>query len=258
MGILQFLQLPEAAQIQDLDNLATVEIHRSILEKKVFLKKLYLEFYGCVVKTVPYLSEKVIVEIGTGSGFLKKIIPNAVTSDISCVPGVDVCFSAEKSPFKTGSVDVFYMLNVFHHIKDPALFFNEALRCLKPGGKIMMIEPANTFWGRFIYRNFHHEAFDPAGGWTIEGVGPLSEANIAMPYIVFIRDRKEFESRFPALKIRKLYFHTPFSYLISGGFSMRQLLPGFLFKVVRGVEFVLSPLSRCLGMFMTIEIEKTS
>jgi glucosamine 6-phosphate synthetase-like amidotransferase/phosphosugar isomerase protein len=30
-----------------------------------------------------------------------------------------------------------------------------------------------------------------------------------------------------------------------------------LFKAVRGIEFALSPLSKYLGMFMTIEIEKT-
>lgn len=258
MGILRLLQLPEAQQIKDLDNLTTVGVHRCILDNKKFLKRLYSEFYGHLVEAVPFLSDKIVVEIGTGGGFLKSVMPQVITSDISCIPGVDLCFSAESMPFKENAVDVFYMLNVFHHIKDPRLFLSEASRCLKPGGKIVMIEPANTPWGRFIYQNFHHEKFDTGSGWSIDGAGPLSSSNSAMPYIIFIRDRKLFESRFPALRVQKLYFHTPFSYLISGGFSMRQLLPGFLFKVVRGIEFVLSPLSKYLGMFMTIEIEKTT
>lgn len=256
MDILSRLRLPEALAIKDLDSPEATEAHGRILQKKEFLKKLYLEFYREFAEAAGSCQGKTVVEIGSGGGFLKSVMPQVKTSDVFPSLQTDLCFSAERMPFEDGSVDMFCMLNVFHHIKDPRAFLSDAARCLKPGGKLVMIEPANTIWARFVYRNFHHEVFDPAGGWGVAGTGPLSSSNSAMPYIIFIRDRKEFEEQFRGLRIRRLAYHTPIAYLVSGGFSLRQLLPGMFFGLVRGIESALSPLGGYLGMFMTIEIEK--
>jgi len=257
MEILSWLRLPEAREVSDLDSLKTTELHGRIILKKPFLRKTYLGFYRQFSEAACLLPGQKAVEIGSGGGFLKKVMPQVTTSDVLPATGVDICFSAEKIPFDDNSVDAFFMLNVFHHIKDPRAFLSEAVRCLKPGGSIVMIEPANTAWGRLIYKTFHHEVFDVAAGWHVEGSGPLSGSNSAMPYIVFIRDREKFEAEFSTLKISGLYCHTPFSYLISGGFSIRQLLPGCLFGLVRTGEYILSPLNNYLGMFMTIKLVKT-
>ena len=69
------------------------------------------------------------------------------TSDVIELPGVDKCFSALDMPFEDDSVDAFFMFDVLHHINDSAGFFAELNRCLKNGGKAVMIEPANTLWG---------------------------------------------------------------------------------------------------------------
>ena len=82
------------------------------------------------------------------------------------VQGVDKVFCATEMPFTDESVDAFFMIDVLHHISDTRSFLREALRCLKPGGKVVMIEPANTLWARFIYTHFHHEGFEvKATGW---------------------------------------------------------------------------------------------
>jgi SAM-dependent methyltransferase len=47
-------------------------------------------------------------------------------------------------PFEDGTADAFVMLDVLHHVPTPAEFCQEASRCLRPGGRIVMIEPANT------------------------------------------------------------------------------------------------------------------
>ena len=149
------------------------------------------------------------------------------------------------------------MIDVFHHIKTPRSVLTEMERCLKPGGKIIMIEPANTWWGRFIFQNFHHEPFNPAAGWSIEGEGPMSDANGAQPWIVFKRDQEQFLKEYPKLRINRFRCHTPIRYLISGGVSMRQLAPTFMYPVIRGLEMLISPLNPLLGMFCTIELEKS-
>jgi SAM-dependent methyltransferase len=257
MAILDWLKLPEIRGIEDLDDPSTTLLHRKILRSKPFMRKLYADFYRQFSNAVPQPEGKILVELGSGGGFIKEVIPNAITSDILNVPGVDKVFSAADMPFEDSSVDAFFMFDVLHHIAEPRRFFSEADRCLKPGSRIVMTEPANTPWARFIYRNFHHERFDTQGDWQLDKAGPLSQANGAIPWIIFVRDRKVFEREYPRLKIASLRNHTPLLYLLSGGFTLRQLVPGFVYPAARAVEYLLSPADNWLGMFMTVVLEKT-
>lgn len=253
---INWLKLSEKRNVSDLDNPKTTLLHAEIIRRKTFLKKLYVDFYNQLKNSVDDIDNKKVVELGSGGGFIKKIISNAITSDIIKLPYLDKCFSALNMPFKDNSVDAFLMINVLHHIENVRIFFKEANRCLKKGGKIVMIEPANTLWSRFIFQNFHHELFDPSAKWELKGSGPLSSANDALAWIIFCRDRKEFEREFSFFRIKKLRNHTPFRYLISGGFSVKQLLPSFSYGLVKIFEGILSPFNNYLGMFMTIELEK--
>lgn len=57
--------------------------------------------------------------------------------------------------------------------------------------------------------------------------GALSGANVAIIWIIFERDRYLFEQEFPESQIFDISLHTPLSYLLSGGLSVRQLAPSF-------------------------------
>ena len=259
MKIIERFKLPETRCIKDLDDPATTLLHAEIIEKKPFLRKLYVDFYKQLEKVVSNPEEKVLVELGSGAGFIKEVISNAITSDILELPNVDKVFSALEMPFETASVDAFFMFDVLHHITEPRAFFREALRCLKIGGRIVMIEPANTLWSRFIYKNFHHELFDTQAKWesgSLQEARPLSNGNGALPWIIFSRDRGIFENEFPSLRIVRMRNHTPLRYLLSGGLTLRQLVPSFTYPAVKAIEYALSPVNNLLGMFQTIELEK--
>lgn len=255
--LINSLKLPESSQLKDLDNPDNIYCLRRIIQRKLFLKNVYLSFYQVFIKALAnYPMEGDVVELGSGAGFFKKVYPQAITSDIIPYEGVDLVFSGLAMPFKDNSVRAFLMIDVLHHIKDSRLFFQEMQRCLKNNGKIVMIEPANTLFSRFIYTHFHHEPFDPKGGWGFEEGGPLSGANMAIPYIIFHRDLRQFLGDFPELKIISIKIHTPFRYLLSGGLSFRQLLPSWSYYLIVLLEFILSPLNPLLGMFMTVELKK--
>ena len=254
--IVQFLEPSHIRRIGDLDDPAATQRHAEILQQKEFLKKLYTDFYRQLQDAVPGYRNKTVVELGSGGGFIKKVIPNAVTSDILDLPHVDMVFSALDIPFEDKSVDAFVMINVLHHIADSSEFFTEALRCLRPRGRIIMIEPANTPWARFVYKNFHHESFDTDGIWGLERKGPLSEGNGAIGWIIFQRDRAKFEREFPTFKIVEIVNHTPFRYLLSGGFTLPQLLCGCCYPFVKAFERIISPANNLLGMFQTIKLQK--
>lgn len=244
-------------QTVSLDDPATTLEHARIIRQKPFLRHIYVDFYNQFKERIADIKEpRTIVELGSGGGFIKEIMPDAITSDIQNIPMVEKHFSALAMPFGERSVDAFLMVNVLHHIPDSAVFLREMNRCLKPGGKIIMIEPANTWWGRFVYINFHHESFNPVGDWRFKPGGPLSAANGALPWIIFHRDQEKFQQQFPSLKVVSVRTHTPLRYILSGGVSMPQLLPSFLYSFILWVENILSPFNNKLGMFYTIEIEK--
>jgi hypothetical protein len=140
---------------------------------------------------------------------------------------------------------------------DVRSFFAEASRCLRPGGKILMIEPWVTPWSRFINTHFHHEPFRPdAADWSFPSTGPLSGANGAIPWMVFARDRDKFELEFPRLAIEQIRPFLPFRYLISGGVGMRSLMPFCLHRFWTQLERLLEPEMHTLAMFAFIALRK--
>jgi hypothetical protein len=103
----------------------------------------------------------------------------------------------------------------------------------------------------------HHEPFCPeATEWSFQSDGPLSGANGALPWIVFKRDRTQFESEFPELAIKRVQPFLPFRYLVSGGVSMRTLMPGFMHSFWLGVERLLASQMERIGMFALIVLRK--
>jgi SAM-dependent methyltransferase len=248
-----FLSHPQTRGI-DIDDIRTTVIRCDIIRSKQFLSKLYLEWYKEISKRLQI--DNHVLELGSGSGFLSEIIPNIITSELFPVPGVERVVDAHKLPFKDNELDSIVMTDVLHHIPDVTKFFHEATRCIKHNGRLVMIEPWNTPWSKWVYQNLHHEPFDPNGGWTFPSSGPLSGANGALPWILFERDREQFERQFSDWSIEEIKIFMPFSYLLSGGVSFRSFLPGLSYRFVRWLEKPLESLG--WGMFAIITIVKSN
>lgn len=231
-------------------------LHRKIILSKPFLKKLYIEWYEIFIAEMKRIPKGKVVELGAGGSFLKDQLPNIILSDVIPLPTNDLTFSALNIPFCDCSVSGFFMTDTFHHIQDSKLFLSEVNRVLIKDGKLIMIEPANSLWGKFIFSNFHPEPFNALGNWQIPEAGPLSCANTALPWIVFVRDKLRFKELFPDLEIEEITFHTPFRYLLSGGVSYKQFVPDFSFPLFSQIDYFLGALSSQLSMFMTIKVKK--
>jgi hypothetical protein len=148
------------------------------------------------------------------------------------------------------------MTNVLHHIAHPERFFREASRCMRAGGIVCMVEPWVTTWSRLAYA-LHAEPFLPeASGWAAPSGGPLSGANGALPWMIFARDRQRFESEFPDWVIAEVTPLMPFRYLVSGGISLRSLMPAWSFGMWRSVERALEPWMGRLAMFAIILLRR--
>ena len=238
-----------------LDDPKTTELRTRIIREKGFLRQIYEEWYRLLIGHIPDEGGAVL-EIGSGGGFLKEYHKDALASEVFFTPNVDVVFNAMTMPFKAASLRAILMVDVLHHIPEPALFFGGAARCMARGGRCLFIEPWNTPWARWVYQHLHHEPFNPDGGWGIPSAGPLSGANGALPWIIVKRDCDLFCKRFPEWRISRVTPMMPFVYLLSGGVSLRSLMPAWTYPWIRRWEGSVAGMERKCGMFAFIILER--
>jgi SAM-dependent methyltransferase len=197
------------------------------------------------------------LELGSGAGFFQQFVPDVITSEVFECAGVQLVADAQNLPFSDGELRAIVMTDVLHHIPNVAAFFREATRCLRSGGAVIMVEPWVSPWSNLIYTHLHHEPFEPeVEQWDFPAKGPLSDANGALPWIVFDRDRKRFEEEFPHLKIKEVRPMMPFRYLVSGGVSMRALMPGWTTPLWKTIEKACEPQMKRLAMFSLISLRR--
>ena len=240
----------------DIDDPRTTHLRQSIVRAKRFLRRIYEEWYAAIVAALPS-EDGSVLELGSGGGFLSEWVPGLITSEVFATPGIAAVLDAHALPFADASLRAIVMTNVLHHLARPRCFFAGAARCVRPGGAIVMIEPWVTWWSRLIYPRLHYEPFDPtADHWEFPESGPLSGANNALPWILFARDREQFEREFPVWQIQTVRPMMPFRYLLSGGVTMRSLMPGWTFGCWRGLEDCLRPWMSTWGMFALIHLTR--
>ena len=64
-----------------------------------------------------------------------------VTTDVEPTPWADHVVDAERLPYGDGSLANLVLIDVFHHLADPAGFLDEASRTLAPGGRVVILDP---------------------------------------------------------------------------------------------------------------------
>ena len=240
----------------ELDDSHLTILRRRILSQKKFLREIYKEWYRFIMENLPRSSGGVL-ELGSGAGFLREYLPHVITSDVLNLTDLSVVLDACDMPFQSDSLSAIVMIDVLHHVPQPRRFFHEATRCVRRNGRIIMIEPWVTPWSRFVYRRLHHEPFDPEShDWEFPITGPLSGANGAIPWMLFNRDYERFKMEYPQWRLHTIKLDMPFSYLISGGVSLRSLAPGVAYKVTRWMEKCFDQFMDKLAMFAYITLKK--
>ncbi len=243
-----------------IDSAESVKAHQQTLQSNPVLQKVYDKWYSELkpaVHETKHLSLP-MVELGCGASYIEKFFPSVIKSDVVEHINTQQVIDCEKLPFKNESVRALFLLGVFHHIKNPVIFLKEADRCLARGGRLVLLEPTNSPLNKLIINKVGKYEFhdDTVKGWEGSASGRLSNANTALASIVFIRDRKRFETEFPNFKFKRLRFHTMLAYFISGGMAFKPFIPKVCAFLIPWIEFVTSPLHRWLGNEMTIDLEK--
>ncbi|MEE9530430.1 MAG: methyltransferase domain-containing protein, partial [Syntrophobacteria bacterium] len=133
----------------DIDDPRYTELRRSLIRNKSFLRQIYEEWYEAIAALLP-LDKDLVLELGSGGGFLVKFIPKLITSEIFYNRHVKMVLDGSGLPFANESLSGIVMTDVLHHLPQPRQFFTEASRCVRPGGLVIMIEPWVTPWSRLV------------------------------------------------------------------------------------------------------------
>ena len=255
------LQEPRLIGI-DPDSEEMLAIHSKVLYEKPMMREVFSEFYDtCISLDKKYFGNSTAkrVEIGAGVSFFKKKYPEIISTDIKKAENLDMVVDAQGMPFENKTIRAIYGINCFHHFPNPELFFNELERVLDKGCGCILIDP---YYGsvakRFYKKIFDTETFDMTQKeWVNESLGFMNGANQALSYIVFVRDKKKFEEKYPDLEIVvQKPLNNYMRYLLSGGLNFRQILPSFFSPVIKFFEFIFIPFNSVFALHHIIVIRK--
>jgi SAM-dependent methyltransferase len=199
----------------------------------------YRELYRDQFKDFPNPATLSILEVGSGTSPLKQFLSNVVTSDVLDLDYLDLVFDCHEinklGAIKDESLDIITLTNVLHHLKSPIAFLNRAAKKLKSGGKVIATEPFFSFLSTPIFKYLHHEPVNlRISEPELKDVqGPLASANIALPWLIFFRNRdwlQRLNDNFD-LSCLSLRPFSALSYMATGGISRKLPVPCSLYRM---------------------------
>jgi len=242
------------------------EEHRRAWQTNAAVRLCYGHWYRRLREVLPSRDLGPWIELGSGPGFAREFIPELELTDLVQAPWHARRLSAEALALDAASVGALVLFDVLHHVATPSAFFAEAVRVLRPGGRIVLCEPYISPVSRFVYQRFHPEpvdmAADPLGAAVEDAVAAKDpfHSNQAIPTLLFGRNQgRDFVRMFPLLSVLRVERTAGLSYPASGGFSHGPFLPRFLWQRLFAIENLLPEVVfRAIGFRMIVVLERRS
>jgi SAM-dependent methyltransferase len=219
--------------------------HRALWSGKPVLREVYSHLYRRIAAAcVPGLT----IEVGGGSGNMREFAPGVLSFDIVAHPWLDFVADAQSLPLRDACAGNIVMVDVLHHVQYPVRFLREAARVLRPGGRLVFVEPGITPVSSVFYRLFHEEPVDMSVDPLLDGRVDASkdpyDGNQAIPTLLMKRHARARAAAVPELVPVAQRFLSLFAYPLSGGFKPWSLLsPG----AARGLLAIEDRLEAVLG-----------
>ncbi len=205
---------------------AILRAQREAWDRKPGLRALYGRWHAAMRGL---LAPGPSLEVGAGIGQLKEALPGLLTLDILATPWTDVVGDAQQLPVRSASLGNLVLFDVLHHLPRPACFFAEAERALRPGGRVLVMDPYVSPLSWPVYRFLHPEGLRPVGDPLDESSALSSDtpfdSSQGVATALFWKRAAQFARRFPALRVVRRERLALWSYPLTGGFSARTLAP---------------------------------
>ena len=226
--------------------------------ERELVRRQYRSWYRMINRRLAVISGPT-VELGSGIGKFLEAKPDAVLTDIEPTRWTANVVDAQRLPYEDQVVANLVLLDVFHHVSDPAAFLDEAQRVLAPGGRIVIVDPYCSTLSTPLYRRFHHERTDlsaPAFECDSSVAEAPLESNQARATLIFYRHRNEFAKRWPKLQFVERKRFAFLVYPLSGGFTRPPMLPTVLYRPLQLAEGLLKPIARLCAFRCLVVLER--
>lgn len=239
-----------------------LEIHANAerWRRKPLLQEVYRGFYLEIARELRRDLAGETVEIGSGIGNLKNVVPEALSTDLFPNPWLDRVENAYALSFADGSLANLILFDVWHHLKYPGTALAEFHRVLAPGGRLVIFDPAMGMLGRIVYGRFHHEPLglrDEIHWWAPPDFSPAEMTYYAAQgnaQRVFFSDEWRAQLEYWRTVRRTLWAAIP--YVASGGFRGPQLYPRSLLPVVRALDRAANCFPALFATRLLVALEK--
>lgn len=244
-----------------------INLHQDLINKnhelwnrKPLLQAAYKDLYQTVAGELSSLPDSRVVELGSGLGGIRDVLPNCIRTDLFPYPWIDQIENAYQLSFENESVSDLILTDVFHHLKYPGTALIELHRVLRKGGRVILLEPCVSLLGLLVYGAFHVEPiaiikriewFAPAG-WSPEHLDYYAAQGNATR--IFVGNR--YRSRLAAWKSVKTIRLSALAYAASGGYSGPQLYPTGMYSAVKSLEKILDLFPSLFATRLLVVLEK--
>lgn len=208
--------------------------------RKPILRTIYQGFHAEIARHLSTLESPLVVELGSGIGNIKEVIPHALRTDLFPNPWLDQIENAYALSFGDETVSDLILFDVFHHLQYPGTALREFWRALRPGGRVLVFDPFISLLGLVVYGLLHKEPihwrqeiewYAPAGWNPAQADYYAAQGNATRVFFSRITPTlfKDW-----TLVTRKRY--AAFSYVASGGYSGPQLYPDSFYPKMRALD----------------------
>jgi SAM-dependent methyltransferase len=237
-----------------------IEIEQNIARwrGKPLLQKIYAGFYEKILQHIDTHTPGAVVEIGSGIGNLKAHLPRAICTDLFPNPWLDLVCDGYELPFASGSVSHLILFDVFHHLRCPRAFLNEARRALTPQGRVILFEPFISAASYPVYGLLHHEPVAMKEPVDFKETYPRPrDYYAAQGNATRLFFRGESRDWLSGWNVANAEAFSAFSYLLSGGYSKPAMYPAALLNTMRSLDAALSCCPRLFGGRCLVELRKS-
>lgn len=229
-------------------------------ERKPVLREVYRGFHEAIAGWVDGGIPGLVVEVGSGIGNIRDVIPGCLRTDLFPSPWLDRTENAYRLSFGDGTVSNLILFDVFHHLRYPGTALEEFRRVLAGNGRVILFEPYVSLLGLVLFGLAHEEPvalLSPIEWFAPDGFSPAEPGyHAAQGNATRVFGRPRYRPLLEGWDVLEKRPTASLSWAAAGGYSGPQLYPDRWLPGMRRLDAVLDRWPLFFGTRVLVVLRK--